>query len=115
MMKNTFGRRYPLPGRGSPGPPPGARPVSNGGAERQDPDAELHIQKGLFQKKKNHSNAGEKLTTKELDNALGDNKTLQKTWEETWKQREKQHGVNNGNDGENDGQDLTKNERKPGD
>ena len=28
-MKNKFGRRHPLPGRGSPGPPPGAR--SGGG------------------------------------------------------------------------------------
>ena len=34
-MKNKFGLRHPLPGRGSPGPPPGARP--GGGARLRAP------------------------------------------------------------------------------
>jgi len=73
------------------------------------------IQK-VYSKSQNHSNAGEKLT-KELKNSLGKLMKLNyaKTREETWEQREKQHGVNIGNDGENNSEDLTKNERKPGD
>ena len=33
-MKNKFGRRHPLPGRGSSGPPPGARPGGGARSER---------------------------------------------------------------------------------
>jgi len=65
--------------------------------------------KGFITRNQNHSKAGKKLETKELENARGDNKTkLYKTREETCKHRQ---SVDYGGDGE----DLTNTERKTGD
>ena len=92
--------------------------VKNAGAGRTQMQ-KLKFKRFIPKKKnQNHSNVGEKLTTKELEK-----------W--TWKltklnnaklereQREKQQGVYGENDGENKGEyndeHLTKNENKPGD
>ena len=70
--------------------------------------------KGFIAGNKNHSNAGEKLETTELEKCTRENeqnKTLQNSGG-NMKTRELTYY---GDDGENDGEDLTRNERTTGD